>query len=87
MLTVAHDSNPSVGSPVACTAIKLDSVPEMNYHAKDDMGEICMKGFNVMKGYYKNEEKTKDTIDEDGWLHTASITRLKLVDGMKDYKS
>lgn len=72
-LTIAHDANPSVGAPVACTAIKLDSVPEMNYLAKNDMGEICMKGFNVMSGYYKNEEKTKETIDSDGWLHTGDI--------------
>lgn len=74
-LTVAHDSNPSVGPPLACTAIKLDSVPEMNYLAKDDMGEICMKGFNVMSGYYKNKEKTAETIDKDGWIHTGDIGR------------
>lgn len=79
-----------IGVPVPWTGIKLVDVPTMNYYAKDGQGEICFRGGNLMKGYYKMPEKTKETIDEDGWLHTGDIGmwsangQLKIIDRKKN---
>ncbi|EFN86281.1 Luciferin 4-monooxygenase [Harpegnathos saltator] len=53
-------------------------------------GEICFKGDQVMMGYWNNPEITKQTIDEDGWLHTGDIGyydeqgALHVVDRLKE---
>ncbi len=36
-------------------------------------GEVCCRGYNVMKGYYNNPQATADAIDNDGWLHSGDL--------------
>lgn len=73
-LTINGDSDTDhVGPPIACNAIKLTDVPEMEYFASCNQGEICVKGTNVFLGYFKEMDTTLQTIDENGWHHTGDI--------------
>jgi fatty-acyl-CoA synthase len=40
---------------------------------RNTVGEICCRGYNVMKGYYKNPEGTAKAIDMEGWLHSGDL--------------
>jgi fatty-acyl-CoA synthase len=44
--------------------------------APDQSGELCCRGYNVMKGYYNNPDATADAIDGAGWLHTGDQATL-----------
>ncbi|XP_071384616.1 long-chain-fatty-acid--CoA ligase 1-like isoform X3 [Centroberyx affinis] len=78
-----------VGAPLPCNTVKLVDVAEMNYLAANGEGEVCVKGPNVFQGYLKDPEKTEETIDADGWVHTGDIGKwlpngtLKIVDRKK----
>lgn len=58
----------SVGKLLPNMEAKIDSLDPQN-----EVGEILVRGENVMMGYYKNEEATKAVLDEDGWLHTGDM--------------
>ena len=64
-----HDFVPgSCGKPVVHMVVRIDSDDPENVP-----GEILARGLNVMLGYYKNEEATRQTLDKDGWYHTGDL--------------
>ena len=56
------------GRPVDTLEVTIDS-PD----PRKIVGEIILRGENVMLGYYKNEEATREIIDEKGWMHTGDL--------------
>lgn len=58
----------SCGREVVHMKVKIDSD-----NPAEIPGEILAKGLNVMLGYYKNDEATKQTIDHEGWYHTGDL--------------
>lgn len=60
----------TVGMPIPCDEVKIDNPTE------NGEGEICVKGPNVMLGYYKDEEATNAAIDSEGWFHTGDIGKF-----------
>ena len=60
----------SIGKAFPSLDVKIDDPNE------EGIGELLVKGPSVMLGYYNNEEATKETITEDGWLHTGDLAKI-----------
>lgn len=66
----------TVGKPLPECEVKIVDPETGETLGPNQTGEICCKGYNVMKGYYKMPEKTREVIDEDGWLHSGDLATL-----------
>lgn len=78
------------GELTHAVTVKLVDVPDAGYFAKNNQGELYIKGPSVSKEYFKNEEETAAAFTDDGWFRTGDIGEwmpnghIKLVDRKKN---
>ena len=68
----------SVGNLLSQTEGKIVDVNTGASLGPNERGELCLRGPQIMKGYWNKPEATKNTIDEFGFLHTGMINLLAL---------
>lgn len=78
--TLPDDSHPewvmTVGRPMAQTEIKIIDPETGETVPVGAIGEICARGYSVMKDYFDNPDATREVLDADGWLHTGDLGSL-----------
>lgn len=62
--------NVTVGPPIIGVEQRIDNPNS------EGIGEIVLRGPNIFKGYYKNDEATKEALTEDGWFHTGDLGKI-----------
>ncbi len=83
------DFNGAIGVPISSTDCCLKD-EEGQIVVRGEVGELCVKGPQVMAGYWQRPEETAKVIDEDGWLHTGDMAKMDeagffyIVDRKKD---
>lgn len=71
-----HSDSYGVGEPNPNVEIKLVDPETHAEKQAGERGEIWVRGPNIMKGYWKNEKATKETLLPDGWLRTGDIGQI-----------
>jgi fatty-acyl-CoA synthase len=64
----------SIGTPLMFTEAKLVD-PEGNQVATNEVGELCLRGPHVCRGYWNNPAATAQALDAEGWFHTGDLAR------------
>jgi len=67
----------SVGTPLPLSEVKIVATAGGALMDCGDVGEICIRTRCAMTGYFKMPEKTRETIDPDGWVHTGDLGRMR----------
>ncbi|MFC1859433.1 AMP-binding protein [Thermodesulfobacteriota bacterium] len=62
-----------VGKPLPGVEIKITDPATGTDLSIGDEGEICIRGYNVTRGYYKKPQETSEAIDREGWFHTGDL--------------
>ncbi len=63
----------TVGRALPDVEVKIVDLPTGKQVGNGVQGELCTRGYHVMKGYYKMPEATAEVIDAEGWLHTGDL--------------
>jgi len=71
-----EDKADTVGQPLPQVEVKIVDAGTGATVAPDAVGEFCARGYQVMTGYYEMPDKTAETIDADGWLHTGDLATM-----------
>lgn len=66
----------SIGLPLPSTEARIVDLKTGRPLAAGQIGELVIRGPQVMRGYWQDEAATRDVIDKDGWLHTNDVARM-----------